>query len=884
MRADSGKIIRLRNYKIADYKVSHVDLIFNLDPTATIVKSSLKVERNKGVKAGIPLRFDGENLVLKRVCVDGRELEYSEYKVSSQHLEISTPPKSRTFKLETEVEISPQANTHLMGLYRSSGKYCTQCEAEGFRRITYYPDRPDVLATFTTRIEADRDEMPVLLGNGNLKNKGKLAGNRHYAVWDDPHPKPSYLFALVAGKLGSTHKNFKTKSGTKVRLGIYVEPGKEPQSAYAMDALVRSMKWDEEVFGCEYDLDVFNIVAVSDFNMGAMENKGLNIFNDKYVLADENTATDADYANIEAIIAHEYFHNWTGNRITCRDWFQLCLKEGLTVYRDQEFSSDMRSRPAIRIAEVRNLRVSQFAEDAGPLAHPVRPQTYREINNFYTATVYQKGAELVRMLATILGPKLFRKGMRLYLRRHDGDAATIEDFLKCFADASKRNLDQFALWYSQAGTPSIIASSNYDAVRKKFTLELEQILSPTSGQIHKKLLHIPLRAGLVTSSGSDIGATNITGCESEGDLLHLTRRRHKVVFHGVNEHPVVSLNRNFSAPVNLEIHQTNTDLAFLASNDSDPFNRWQAFQSYAQKLLISSARALGRGKAPKIDNKFLDCAFSIAMNENLPAEFRALTLTLPGESELARAIGQSVNPDAIHNARNALIAEIGKCLAGGWDELWLQTEINEPYLPNAEQSGKRALRNWLLNVGVAANHRQSEKASLEQFSRSTNMDERYAAFSRIILRHHSREASERVINEFYRMYNSNALVVDKWFATQAMVPGRGAAKSVRALMRHERFTLDNPNRARSVLASFAFGNPTGFNAQNGEGYRLMTANIDKLDATNPQIAARLLTAFRSIGNLEPKRRKQAFEALRKLRGNSKLSIDVSEILDRTLNG
>ncbi|MCF6321451.1 MAG: aminopeptidase N [Rhizobiaceae bacterium] len=884
MRADSGNIIRLKNYKIADYKVIHADLLFKLDPTATIVKSVLKVERSKGVKPGSALLFDGEDLVLKQICIGGKELNNDQYSISPQQLKIQTPPKSEQFTLEIEVEINPQANTQLMGLYRSSGKYCTQCEAEGFRRITFYPDRPDVLTTFTTRIEADRDEMPVLLGNGNLKNKGRLSGNRHYAEWDDPHPKPSYLFALVAGDLGSAHKNFKTMSGKKVKLGIYVERGKEPQTAYAMDALVRSMKWDEEVFGCEYDLDVFNIVAVSDFNMGAMENKGLNVFNDKYVLADVNTATDVDYANIEAIIAHEYFHNWTGNRITCRDWFQLCLKEGLTVYRDQEFSSDMRSRPVVRIADVRNLRTSQFAEDAGPLAHPVRPQTYREINNFYTATVYQKGAELVRMLATILGPKHFKKGMGLYLRRHDGDAATIEDFLKCFADASKRNLDQFALWYSQAGTPSVIASSNYDSRRKKLTLELEQILSPTSGQARKKLLHIPLRAGLVAGNGTDIQAINITGCEHDGDLLHLTKRKHKVIFHGVDQRAAVSLNRNFSAPVNLEIHQTNTDLAFLAINDSDPFNRWQAFQSYAQKLLISGARALGRGKAPKIDNRFLDCAFAIVMDRNLSAEFRALTLTLPGESELARIIGRSVNPDAIHNARNALIGEIGKRVVEGWDELWQETQISEPYQSDAEQSGKRGLRNLLLNVGLAANHKQSELASIKQFSNATNMDERYAAFCRIVLRHHSRKASDRVIEEFYNKYKTNALVLDKWFATQAMVPGRGAIKSVRALMRHKKFTLNNPNRARSVLASFAFGNPTGFNATSGEGYQLVSGVIEKIDIINPQIAARLLTAFGSIGSLEPKRQKKAVDALRKLQKNKKLSTDVSEILDRTLSG
>lgn len=884
MRTDSGQIIRLKNYQIADYKVIHVDLIFQLNPDATIVKAVMNVERSKGVDNTCALKFDGDELSLKSIKVNGKQLDEKSYIATSQQLVIKALPKARKFTLETEVKINPQANTKLMGLYRTSEKYCTQCEAEGFRRITYFPDRPDVLATYTTRIEADRKDAPVLLGNGNLVKKGKLANNRHFATWHDPHPKPSYLFALVAGDLGSVHKPFKTMRGRKVKLGIYVEKGKEHLTDYAMDALVRSMKWDEEVFGREYDLDVFNIVAVSDFNMGAMENKGLNVFNDKYVLADTATATDADFAHIEGIIAHEYFHNWTGNRITCRDWFQLCLKEGLTVYRDQEFSCDMRSREVLRIEDVRNLRSAQFAEDAGPLSHPVRPETYREINNFYTATVYQKGAELVRMLAAIVGKKKFKKGMDLYFRRHDGDAATMEDFLKCFADTSKRDLGQFANWYSQAGTPSVIASSSYDAKSKKLTLELEQNLAATSGQPRKKLLHIPLRVGLVNKQGQDIKLGRVTGCECDGDLLHVVKRKHKITFHDIDENPVVSLNRNFSAPINLEIHQTNTDLAFLAANDSDAFNRWQAFQSYATKLLVSGARALGRGKAPKTDAKFLEAACAIITDSELSAAFRSLALTLPGEAELARAIGRAVDPDAIHQARNALMAEIGNQIIPHWSTLLKETEIDDDFVSNADQSGKRSLRNVLLDLGVMANHKPAEQASLKQFSKATNMSERFASFSRIVLRHKSRKASAQAVSKFYSTFKGNSLVLDKWFTVQAMAPGTGSVKAVRALMRHKKFTLKNPNRARSVLASFAFGNPTGFNARSGEGYKLMTKAITTLDNTNPQIAARLLTAFRSIGAMEPQRRKAGINALRELRKNKTLSTDVSEILDRTLNG
>ena len=883
MRTESGQIVRLKNYKTSDHKITHIDLSFILDVDRTIVNSKMDVERAPGIDNKTSLFLDGDELTLIEIKIGEKILNDSDYRIKPTGLEIFAVPRKKKFDVEIKVEINPEANTKLMGLYRSSGKYCTQCEAEGFRRITYFIDRPDVLATYTTRIEADLDSAPILLSNGNCVKKGKLSNNRHFALWHDPHPKPSYLFALVAGDLGSIHNSFTSASGRKVKLGIYVEPGKEDQANYAMDALIRSMKWDEEVFGCEYDLDIFNIVAVSDFNMGAMENKGLNIFNDKYILADHNSATDTDFANIEAIIAHEYFHNWTGNRITCRDWFQLCLKEGLTVYRDQEFSSDMRSRSVVRIDDVRRLRINQFAEDAGPLAHSVRPETYREINNFYTATVYQKGAELVRMLAVIMGKKLFSKGMKLYLRRHDGDAATIEDFLDCFSDASERNLDQFALWYSQAGTPSLLASSKYDSKTKKLSLELEQNLAPTPSQSHKKLLHIPLRIALIGGDGRDIEAAKITGCEHDGDLFHLVKRRQKIDFHGVENSPVLSINRNFTAPVNVEFHQTNTQLAFLSANDGDPFNRWQAFQTYATKLLVNAARALGRGKAPKKDGKFLDAALAIATNNTLPPAFRALVLSLPGEGELAQKISRSVDPECIHKARNALQEKIGEIIVMHWDNLWCETQITQAYQPDAEQSGKRALRNLLLDYGVMANQSICENASIEQFYNATNMSDRYAAFSRIVLLHKSRKASDKAILDFYRDFADNSLVLDKWFTAQALIAGAKAPKIVKALMGHEKFKLKNPNRARSVLASFAFGNPTGFHAPSGEGYRLVVDAIRVLDEINPQVAARMLTAFRNINTLEQKRRKKAFTALGILSEKSELSTDVSEILDRILN-
>ncbi|HSO46456.1 MAG TPA: aminopeptidase N, partial [Rhizobiaceae bacterium] len=530
MKTDQAQAVRLKDYRKPPYRVTKADLTFRLDPTDTRITATLEIERDRGTKAGEPLQLDGDELSFVSMSVDGEPVGGNGVTVSPQQLVLHAVPRKKTFTVTIETTVNPEANTKLMGLYRSGGNFCTQCEAEGFRRITYFTDRPDVLAVYTTRIEADEKSSPVLLGNGNCIETGKLEGGRHYAVWHDPHPKPSYLFALVAGSLDAIHETFTTMSGRKVDLGIFVERGKTERARYAMDALIRSMKWDEEVFGREYDLDVFNIVAVSDFNMGAMENKGLNVFNDKYVLADPQTATDGDYQGIERVIAHEYFHNWTGNRITCRDWFQLCLKEGLTVYRDQEFCADQRSRPVQRIGEVRTLRVMQFPEDAGPLAHPVRPEVYREINNFYTTTIYEKGAELVRMIASIVGPKKFRKGMDLYFRRHDGEAATIEDFVKSFEDAGKADLSQFMLWYSQAGTPVLPVSAEYDRAARKLTLSVEQTLAPTPGQPRKRLMHIPLRIGLVGPDGQDMKPERVTGAEHEDGLFHIKNRSHRIVF------------------------------------------------------------------------------------------------------------------------------------------------------------------------------------------------------------------------------------------------------------------------------------------------------------------------------------------------------------------
>ncbi|MEQ1615861.1 MAG: aminopeptidase N, partial [Hyphomicrobiaceae bacterium] len=585
MKTDTPRPILLREYRPPSYLIDTVHLDFNLHATETRVRSRLKIKPNPAVAKPGPLVLDGEGLLLEQVKLDGRALGDDCYVITADSFTLSqTPPKP--FTLEITTTINPEANTALQGLYRSKGVYCTQCEAQGFRRITYFLDRPDVLARYTTRIEAGIDEAPVLLGNGNPTERGTLErGQRHYAVWKDPHPKPCYLFALVGGNLKSVASTFRTMSGRKVDLTIYVEPGKEGRCHWAMDSLKRSMAWDERRFGREYDLDVFNIVAVSDFNMGAMENKGLNIFNDRLVLASPETATDAIYEAIEAVIAHEYFHNWTGNRITCRDWFQLCLKEGLTVFRDQEFSADERSRTAQRIQDVRQLKARQFPEDAGPLSHPVRPESYIEINNFYTATVYDKGAEVCRMLQTILGVDGFKRGLDHYFERHDGDAATVEDFLACFADANDTDLSQFKLWYSQAGTPEVIAHFSYDAARKRAELTLEQVMRSSTGDTKKKPFHIPISVGLLGANGGDIPLT-LENDETIADgILHLTKRSQTFRFTGIASRPVLSLLRGFSAPVNLTVNQSDDDLAFQIRHDSDLYNRWQAGQDYALRVL-----------------------------------------------------------------------------------------------------------------------------------------------------------------------------------------------------------------------------------------------------------------------------------------------------------
>ncbi|MFO1183287.1 MAG: aminopeptidase N [Bauldia sp.] len=877
MKTDSQPV-RLSDYKAPDYTIETVDLDFRLDHEATKVHARIRFRPNVAAPSGT-LVLDGDDLTLTHLALDGALVHQDRYDVTPDRLTIEGVPNG-PFTLEIGTEINPSANTQLMGLYRTTGAYCTQCEAEGFRRITYFLDRPDVLAVYTTRVEARKAEAPVLLANGNPVEAGELPHGRHFAVWHDPFPKPAYLFALVAGDLGVVTDSFTTMSGRKVELRIYCEHGKEPRCAYAMDSLKRSMRWDEKVFGREYDLDIFMIVAVSEFNMGAMENKGLNVFNDKYVLADPDTATDGDYAGIEGVIAHEYFHNWTGNRITCRDWFQLCLKEGLTVFRDQEFSSDERSRPVKRISDVRTLQARQFSEDAGPLAHPVRPEVYHEINNFYTATVYEKGAELVRMLKTLLGPETFRAGMDLYFERHDGEAATVEDFLAAFADAGKIDLAQFKLWYEQAGTPELAASGKYDATAKRYQLSLAQNVPATPGQPSKKPMPIPVRFGLVGPNGEDLAFTKMSGAAGSGDVLVLTEPSQTVVFEGVSAKPVPSLLRGFSAPVKLSLDLSAADLLFLLRTDADAFNRWQASQVLAMRALIAGTALAKTGATPSADPALIDAYGEVAANEALEPAFRAQVLHLPSESDIAREIGRDVDPEAIFTARSAFRAAIADRIGGKLAGLYDGLASSGPYSPDAKAAGRRALRNALLDLIVANRSATGAARAVEQFHDADNMTDRMAALATLC--QGALPARHAALDAFARRYAEDHLALDKWFTLQAITPSPETLDQVRALMDHPGFSMGNPNRIRALIGGFAAGNQKEFNRADGAGYDFLADIVLSLDRRNPQTAARLLVSFRSWRALEGGRRGKAEAALKRIAGTDELSRDTRDIITRTL--
>nr|WP_321457666.1 aminopeptidase N [uncultured Cohaesibacter sp.] len=892
-----NSVVRLEDYTPTPYSIDQVSLTVRLDPLETLVTSTLSITPRQGCIDGTALALDGDDLVFVSARLDGKELAESAFSASDKAFLLTTPP-NQAFTLELVTKLAPQKNTQLMGLYRSNGSYCTQCEAEGFRRITYFYDRPDVLCVYDVRIEAP-EEVKHLLANGNLVESGSMPAPEgypadqawHYACWQDPFPKPSYLFALVAGDLAFAEDHFTTRSGRDVTLRIFVEHGKEDRVDHAMTSLKHSMKWDEDVFDREYDLDIFMIVAVSDFNMGAMENKGLNVFNDKYVLAKPETATDTDYALIEGVIAHEYFHNWTGNRITCRDWFQLCLKEGLTVYRDQEFSSDMLSRPVKRISDVKQLRARQFPEDSGPLAHQVRPEVYSEINNFYTSTVYEKGAEVCRMLETILGKKGFKAGLDLYFKRFDGQAVTIEDFVKSFEDACDIDLSQFSLWYKQAGTPNLVATYSYDAARQQLSLSIEQSCPPTPGQPTKKLMHIPVRFGLVGRDGSEVAFASVvdelsgeTIGASDCSVLEIRERKHKFVLNGVTKDAIPSLLRGFSAPVHLRTNLTHDDYLCLMGHDSDPFNRWEAAQFILMDHLLKQTLAIQSGAksaAASLDDKILQALKACLEDDGLEHAFRAQLLQLPIESDVAREIGTNVDPDAIHQAREGLrqglSAAFGDSLIALYHDLEEETDT---FKSDAASAGRRALRNGLLDLALARKEPAVEKLALAHYRKANNMTDRFAALAS--LTRNEIPCADALLEEFHTEFTNDALVIDKWLSLQASAPQDATLQRVKDLLKHPSFSMSNPNRVRSLIGAFAMNNQVQFNRKDGQGFSLVADIIIELDKTNPQTAARLANNFRSWRALESERQALAKKELQRIANSEKLSKDVADIANRCL--
>jgi len=881
MKTKAPKPVRLKSYRPPSHLIDQLDLDIALHETRTRVRARIAMRPNPlSPAAPGPLRLDGESLELEAITLDGRALSRNEFAINERGMTIHAPPRA-PFVLEIATIINPDTNKALQGLYRSRGVYCTQCEAQGFRRITYFLDRPDVLATYRVRIEADMAEAPVLLSNGNPVERGTLErGKRHYAVWDDPFPKPCYLFALVGGDLSPIASTFTTKSGRKVDLAIYVEHGKEARAGWAMDALKRAMSWDERVFGREYDLDVFNIVAVSDFNMGAMENKGLNIFNDRLILASQETATDAIFEAIESVVAHEYFHNWTGNRVTCRDWFQLCLKEGLTVFRDQEFSGDERSRTVQRISDVRQLKAHQFAEDAGPLAHPVRPDTYIEINNFYTATVYEKGAELVRMIKTILGDAAFRAGMDLYFERHDGTAATVENFIKAFEDASGRDLSQFALWYRQAGTPGLVCSFRYDKLTKTAELEVEQVLRAFDDKPRPKPMHIPLRIGLVSANGDDQDLVLDDASRITDGVVHITKRKELFRFNGIGTRPVPSLLRGFSAPVNLTINLDDNDLAFLMANDSDLFNRWQAASTYASRTIRDIVTDLKEDRRRSRGLAYAKGLAAILSDHALEPAYRAEMARLPSEADIAREIAREVDPGLIHRAHRRLARLMATTLGSELEALYEEMRDRSPFSAAPAAAGRRALCNAALALLVARGEARDIQRAWRHFIGATNMtDEAHALTLLASIRSPERA---KALKRFHDRWKDDHVVIDTWFAAQAMAPLPFTLDEVEALSAHPLFSLQSPNKVRALIGTFALHNPVAFNRPDGRGYAFVAAQVLAIDRFNPQIAARLLGSFRSWRTLEPTRRKLAGKSLAGVAKTKDLSRDVFEIVSKML--
>ncbi|MEJ2346990.1 MAG: aminopeptidase N [Gammaproteobacteria bacterium] len=870
--------IRLEDYTPPPYRVDSVDLRFELGEDATRVQARLAMVRS--APEPVPLRLDGRELELVSLQIDGQVLEHSAYSVDDEGLTIASVPEH--FVVEIETRLRPQDNTSLEGLYKSSGNFCTQCEAQGFRKITYFPDRPDIMARYATTIVADPQRYPVMLSNGNSVEEGHTDDGRRWVRWEDPFPKPCYLFALVAGDLRYIEDTHVTASGRRVALRIYVEPENIDKCDHAMESLKKAMAWDERVFGLEYDLDIYMIVAVNDFNMGAMENKGLNIFNSKYVLARPDTATDDDYDGILGVIGHEYFHNWTGNRVTCRDWFQLSLKEGLTVFRDQEFSADMTSRAVKRIQDVRMLRARQFPEDDGPMAHPVRPDAYVEINNFYTATVYEKGAEVVRMYQTLLGREGFRRGMDLYFQRHDGQAVTTDDFYAAMADANDADLGEFKRWYSQAGTPRVQVESDYDRDRQVYTLRMRQSCPPTPGQHDKQPLLIPVAVGLLDQQGRPLPLQ----LEGEGQpvgsgtrVLRLGGAEEEYRFVNVPEAPLPSLLRGFSAPVRLEYPYSDEELGFLMAHDSDLFNRWEAGQQLSTRVALALLRDLQAGEPLALSAALVEAYRRLLGNGVGDKALVAEALVLPSEEYLAEQVSP-VDPAAIHRVREFLRAGLASALRQTFWECYRANRETGPYSTDPAAMGRRRLKNICLGYLMELDDAEARRACVEELDSAHSMTDVIAALN--VLANCECEEREPALEGFYRKWRHDPLVVDKWFALQARSKRADTLARVKVLMRHEAFEIRNPNRVRALVGAFSHGNPARFHDPSGAGYEFLVDMVLRLDGMNPMVAARLLGALSRWRRFEPGRSAKMRQALATVRAHQGLSKDCYEIADKSL--
>jgi aminopeptidase N len=863
------------DYRAPDYLLDRVSLHFELEPEYAIVRSKLNLQRNPE-SSGADLALDGTNLELLSISLNGETLNEGQF--SRDDLGIRFPDSPDHCVVEITVKIYPARNTALEGLYQSGAFLLTQCEAEGFRNITYYPDRPDVMARFDVTIDADRELYPVLLSNGNQVERGDSGAGRHWVRWEDPFPKPSYLFALVAGRLSYIEDFFETASGRRVTLRVYVEEENIEQCGHAMASLIKSMAWDEKRFGLEYDLDVFNIVATNDFNMGAMENKSLNIFNSKFVLALPETATDANFQAIEGVIGHEYFHNWTGNRVTCQDWFQLTLKEGLTVYRDQEFSSDMQSRAVKRIQDVRSLRQLQYAEDAGPMSHPVRPDQYLEINNFYTVTVYEKGAEVVRMYETLLGRDGFRKGMDLYFERHDGQAVTCDDFLAAMADANDCDLSLFSRWYSQKGTPVVTLETAYDEAAGEYSMRfVQQPLSATENG-YTGPLHIPVKMGLLLNDGTEV-SLQLRGEEQAGSttrILELTQTDQSFVFINIPSAPIPSVLRGYSAPIKIDYHYSARQLATLMAYDSDSFARWEAAEQMSLKLMLKLIERQQNGQELYLDPVIVDAFRMILLNRGLDPALAAETLTLPGHSYVGDQM-EVIDVDSIYTVREYFKAELGRQMQHDLLTRYKELADNGEYQNDPASIGRRSLRNCCLRYLVAAS---GPELAEQQLAAADNMTDTLAALT--LLTHHDAESSEKALAEFEARWSGAALVMDKWFMIQATAPSDETIEVVRSLFDHPEYNRRNPNKVKALLGSFVQGNLKGFHRADGRSYKLLADVILRLDRQNPQIAARLASAFNRWKRFDETRKAAMKAQLQRLLGSENISPDLYEIVRNAL--